>query len=123
MQPAVLSMIQTQLMSIDPMFWIMIDYEDFVSKPTEYIGIIDDWLQIEDKTLITNAIKKIVKASSTSTSKSGWDELDKNAKDLGKMVRNLLYSDYAKHQWPIYDSPYFLVSPDNRKFLDSKLKR
>lgn len=123
MQPALLSMIQTQLMSIDPDFWIMIDYEDFVSRPKEYIEIVNDYLQIPDRTLLGNAIAKIVKASSTSTSKSGWDELNKNAKDLGQMVRNLLYSDHGKHQWPIYNSPYFLVSPENRQFLDSKLKK
>ena len=121
-QPAVLSMIQSQIMSIDPKFWIMIDYEDFVKRPMEYIDIINDYLLINDKLLIEDAIKTIVKASATSEKKSGWDELKRNAKKLAKLVENLLYSDYSKNMWPLYNSPYFCVTPENRAFLDSKYK-
>merc|ERR1712154_324612 len=103
MQPAVLSMIQSQILSIDSKFWIMIDYEDFVSRPLEYVDIVSDWLLIKDKELIRNALKNVVNASSTSVDKSGWNELEKKSKSLAGLVRNLLYSNYSKNMWPIYN--------------------
>ncbi len=110
------------LISIDPAFWIMIDYEDFVKRPLEYVDILSDWLVIKDKHSIHNALKTIVVPSKTSSQQSGWVELEKNAKKLVGLVENLLYSDYAKNMWPIYNSQYFLVTPENRQFLDSKYK-
>merc|ERR1712113_440947 len=52
---AVLSIIQAQLFSLDIKYWIMIDYEDFVQRPMEYVDIIQKWLKIHDRKLIENA--------------------------------------------------------------------
>ena len=30
--------------------------------------------------------------------------------------------EYAKYQWPVFNSDYFLVTPENTAFLDSKFE-
>lgn len=121
-QSPILSIIQSQILSIDPKCWIMIDYEDFVQRPLQYVDIINDYLLINDKTLIENSIKEIVKPSKTSSKSSGWQEMRTKSPNLADLVDNMMYKPWSNNMWPIYDSPYFLVSPENRQFLDSKYK-
>ena len=56
-----LSVIQTQLMSIDTQFWIMIDYDDLIEKKQDYVDIINDWIGIEDVNAVRKAIMESVK--------------------------------------------------------------
>ena len=56
-----LSVIQTQLMSIDTQFWIMIDYDDLIEKNQDYVDIINDWIGIEDVNAVKKAIMESVK--------------------------------------------------------------
>ena len=36
------------------------------------------------------------------------------------VIKNSFYKEYNKWQWPVFNNDYFLVTPENTQFLDSK---
>eukprot|EP01083_Nonionella_stella_P042010 113648_1 len=126
-----LSVIQSQLMSIDTQFWIMLDYDDVVKRKEEYVGIISDWIGIKQE-FVRNALRDAIKVKKKKEGvhlykgieRTAWDKLrydvtDNKDRYAYKAMKTIFY-EQGKYQWPIFNSSYFLVTPANRAFLDSK---
>ena len=123
--PRALSVLQSQLLGIDPRFWIMIDYDDMVTRPKAYVPIFSKYFELDKKLVETGF--SAVKASKTTVKKSAWDELGRGARggkesSMIRAVKTAFYEEYAKYQWPVFNSDYFLVTPENTAFLDSKFE-
>ena len=124
--PTALDLLQSQLLAIDPKFWIMIDYNDLMQRPKEYVPIISKFLQL-DKNIVQSGFdvidtSKINKNNKLLTDKertnSALNEL--RANDRRNAVK-WFYNNYNPiTRWPLFNSDYFLVTPENTAFLDSK---
>ena len=112
----IISLIQSHLFSLDNKYWIMIDYEDFMLRPIEYVDIVNKWLKINDKQFVKNMFKQVIKPSKVSVSGSGWNDMKKKDKKSAQLIKKLYYEQYSKHFWPIYDSNFFTVTPENYSF-------
>ncbi len=55
-----LSVMQTQLLSIDTQFWIMLDHDDIIKRKKKYIDIISDWISVVKK-YVSDALIDAVK--------------------------------------------------------------
>ena len=117
-----LSLIHTQLMGIDPQFWIMLDYDHLVThlNDSRYVDIIAKWLSV-DPMFVDDAFKNI-EPSNTTLLQSQWDELKNysTSKDYTDIIKRLFYG-RATRKWPIFSNPYFTVTPHNTAFLNSKV--
>ena len=127
-----LTVIQAQLMSIDTQFWIMLDYDDLIRIKKQYVEIIGDWIGIDDMEIMRKAIMESVKVKTKKEGvnlhkgieRSGWDKLRYDVTDVSDryawLAMKKVFYEEGRYQWPLFNSSYFLVTPKNRAFLDSK---
>ncbi|ETO25427.1 hypothetical protein RFI_11710 [Reticulomyxa filosa] len=123
--PRFLSELQTELLQIDPEFWMLLDFNDLVSRPVKYANVLQTFLQLKDERVVANALKNSVRVRSNNpkdpTYKDAWKELQEEGNDRAmKMIHLAFYNSHNKYRWPLFDSPFFLVTPESREFLDSK---
>ncbi|ETO00183.1 hypothetical protein RFI_37268, partial [Reticulomyxa filosa] len=123
--PRLLSELQTELLQIDPEFWILLDFNDLVSRPVSYANVLQTFLNLKSEKTVANALKDSVRVRSNDpkdpTYKDAWKELEKeNYYQATKMIQLAFYSTHSKHRWPLFNSSFFLVTPESREFLDSK---
>ena len=124
--PTALDLLQSQLLAIDPKFWIMIDYDDMMHRPMEYVPLIAKYLQL-DKKIVQHGFDVIDTKKINKNSKS-LSEKEKTRNALKEMRSNdrqnamrWFYGSYNPiTRWPLFNSDYFLVTPENTAFLDSK---
>ena len=117
--PTIITLIQSQLLAIDPMYWIMLDYKDFVLRSVEYSGILSKFLEIDEE-IVRYGLKFGVRASKTSKKNSAWNELYNISPELVTIVKHTFYQPQSS-QWPIFNKK-FIVTPENTWFLDVKYK-
>ena len=113
-----LLVIQSQLLSIDPKFWIMIDYNDLISRARLYVPIVSKFLQM-NQNVVKNAFNKVIESQDLQRAREEYDYTNKKLKRM-IVINNSFYKEYNKWQWPVFNSDYFLVTPEDTQFLDSK---
>ena len=119
--PKALLILQSQLLAIDPNFWIMIDYNDFVQRSKLYVPIIDKFLQINHQNMVEKSfqiIRNTDDSDGTDDNKRDNDLLSN--KQFMTLIENAFYKEYQAWQWPVFNSDYFVVTPENTAFLDAK---
>ncbi|ETO16536.1 hypothetical protein RFI_20803 [Reticulomyxa filosa] len=75
--PRLLSELQTELLQIDPEFWILLDFNDLVSRPVSYANVLQTFLNLKNEKTVANALKDSVRVRSN-------DPKDPTYKELGK---------------------------------------
>ncbi len=128
----VLSEMHRVLSYLDKRYWIMIDYNDLITRPRQYAKIVTGFLQIQisdhekDKHLIENLFQNKIKQKNVllniinthelMASNGKWDELREYmnySKQKWLLTKSWIYKHYFNYKyWPIFANHFYLTTPE-----------
>ena len=118
-----LSYIQAQIISLDPKYWILIEYNDFFNRTQKYYQVFCGFLHLDCQVMkeilpiAINAthnfkagyINHTVKKDALTELKQIWE--DETEAKQHQYWLNKTYFNFK--QWPLFSSDYFNVNPEN----------
>lgn len=122
--------IEEQVRSTSQNNWIMIDYEDFLTRPLAYAPVLADWWRVDNVSAFMTMFEEIkVRDPERNVLEESWQRIgefdEKSSKNklkeqltMEEKVRNMVHK-WAENEQSIWNNDCVLVSPENTRFIEN----
>merc|ERR1712062_534226 len=118
-----MKLIEAQVRSLSQDEWIMIDYEDLLLRPMDYVSILAKWFGLENGSGLRKGFSIVgVRSPERDIEEESWERIkkwDTENSDGEPVMEGLVLN--VMHKWSldatsIWNNPCVVVTPDNSSF-------